>query len=111
MKPFLIFFFLIILCHEVSATNLRGQIVRFNPSTQRYFPLGGVRVDFWAWNGAQWIDAGYFFTGQDGLYYFSNVNPGTLFKLSVGGNFYPPQPLTVTFINYPYFQDIPYIAI
>jgi len=94
---------------DVMATNLRGQIVRYNPNTRSYFPLGRVRADLWIWNGVQWLPVAYYITGDDGFYYFLNLIPGTIFKIQVFNNFFPPQPLTVFGINPPYYQDIPWI--
>ncbi len=100
----------VILAIKVSATNLRGQVVRYDPYNRNYFPLGNLRVDLWVWNGSQWVDASYAVTGADGFYFFYNVAPGTIFKIQVFGNFFPPQPLTVQYVNPPYFQDIAWIV-
>ena len=91
------------------STNIRGQVVRYFPSSGQYYPLAGVRVDLWIFNGQQWIDVSYYVTGQDGLYYFVGLGPGSIIKLQVFGNFFPPQPITIQNVYPPYYQDIPWI--
>ena len=92
------------------ATNLRGRVLRFDPVTKSYFPLVNARIDFWTWNGVQWVNAAYAVTGNDGFYYFVNFYPGVQFRIQVLGKFYPPQPLFIQNILPPYYQDIPQIV-
>lgn len=97
------------LCSNASATNLRGQVLRYNSYTGSNFPLAGVRVNLIAWNGTQWLNLAYSITGPDGMYYFNNVQPGMVFQIMLFERFMLNQPMTVGQINYPYYQDIPYI--
>jgi hypothetical protein len=114
MQPMKLFIstliFISFFVQKTSATNLRGQVVRYDSYTGRYYPLAGVRVDFWIYNGAQWIDLSYAVTGQDGFYYFINIAPGYAFRVQVFNVFYPAQPLTIMNISPPYYQDIPLIT-
>lgn len=94
-----------------SATNLRGQIVRYNPGNGTYYALAGIRVDIMIWNGQQWINSAYAITDNNGFYFFLNYAPGATFCISVFGRYYPPQqPLQI--LNYApqYYQDIPVIS-
>jgi len=110
MKTILIIVvFTLFFCKNVNATNLRGQIVRYNPSYGQYFPLTGVRVDLMVWNGAQWIDLAYSVTGNDGFYYFVNLPPGGTFQIAVFGQFKLSQPMIIGQFNPPYYEDIPVI--
>jgi len=109
MRFILIFLLGLFFSISINATNLRGQVVRYNPNTGTYYPLGGVRVDLIIWNGSQWIDLSYAVTGQDGFYYFINVYPGYAFRVQVFNNLFPAQPLTVLQVNPPYYQDIPWV--
>jgi hypothetical protein len=110
MKAFLIgSLFLTCFIAKVHATNLRGQIVRYDPNYGSNFAVPGVRVDLMVWNGAQWIPLGYSVTGNDGLYYFFNVQPNATFQIVVFGQFRLGQPMGVANINPPFFEDIPVI--
>jgi hypothetical protein len=109
MKALLTAIIVTVLLYSAKATNLRGQVVRYNPSYGRYFPLPGVRVDLMIWNGAQWIDVAYSITGNDGIYYFVNLPPGGIFQIAVFGQFKLPQPMAIGQILPPYFEDIPVI--
>jgi len=106
-KLILFLFASLVLSITVSATNLRGEIMRQGNSGP--FPLANTRVDLMIWNGQQWIDASFAITGADGFYYFVNFSPGTLFFIKVFERFYPPQPLTILNILPPYYQDLPII--
>jgi hypothetical protein len=106
----LLTFLLMLSLYTAGATNLRGQIVRYNPTTKTYFPLAGVRVDLWIYNGSQWVDISNAVTGQDGSYFFVNVAPGYLFRVQVFGNYYPQDPLTVAMVYPPNYQIIPTIT-
>ncbi|MET7000203.1 hypothetical protein [Chitinophaga defluvii] len=114
MKYFLIAFLaltFLLSAQEASATNLRGRIVRYDPYSGRLFPLYNVRVDFWLWNGTQWLNVAYSVTNGDGFYFFNNVAPGYLFKVQVFNAYYPlQQPWSVVNVLPPYFQDIPQIS-
>ncbi len=110
MKAFVIgVLFVLCFCKSAKATNLRGQLVRYNPNYGNYFPLPGVRVDLMVWNGVQWIDLSYAVTGNDGFYYFVNIQPGATFQIAVFGQFKLGQPMSVGQIAPPYFEDIPVI--
>ncbi|MEO8962386.1 MAG: hypothetical protein ABI325_10915 [Ginsengibacter sp.] len=109
MKHFIIIICIFFFFGEVSATNLRGQVVRYDSYSGRYYPLAGVRVDFWIFNG-KWVDMSYAISGSDGFYYFMNVSPGYSFRVQVFNVFYPQQPLTLLNILPPNFQDIPFVA-
>lgn len=74
-----------------NATNLRGRLLHYDIYSRQYFPIPNTRVDIWVYNGVQWIDCAYSFTGADGMYYFQNFNPGVNFKVQVNGIFYPVQ--------------------
>jgi hypothetical protein len=89
MKAIIILFWSFLIAIEVNATNLRGQVVRYNPNTRTYYVLAGVRVDLIIWNGNQWVDVSYTVTGQDGFYYFINVYPGYAFRVQVFNNLFP----------------------
>ncbi|MDB4921823.1 hypothetical protein [Mucilaginibacter sp.] len=106
---FIVVLFILSFCKNVAATNLRGQIVRYNPDYGRFFPLPGVRVDLMVWNGTQWIDLAYSVTGNDGFYYFANLQPGGTFQIAVFGQFKLSQPMVIGQVNPPYFEDIPVI--
>lgn len=109
MKAILLFLWSILIAMAVNATNLRGQVVRYNANTRTNYALGGVRVDLIVWNGNQWVDISYAITGQDGFYYFINVSPGSVFRVQVFNNLFPAQPITVIPVNPPYYQDIPWV--
>jgi len=109
MKLVLTILLVFLLATTCEATNLRGQVLRYNAYTRTYFPLSGVRVDLWIFNGQQWVDLSYAVTGPDGSYFFLNLAPGILFRLQVFGNFFPPQPLSVLQIYPPNFQILPNI--
>jgi hypothetical protein len=100
--------FSLLIFQTAKATNLRGQLLRYNSYTGTNMPLAGVRVDLMIWNGAQWVDVGYSITGNDGLYYFVNVQPGVAIQILVFNRFIFTQPIGVGAINPPYFQDLPY---
>lgn len=97
------------LSHHCIATNLQGQVLRLNPQTGSYFPLVGVRVDLWIFNGQQWVDLSYAVTGANGSYLFVNVPPGLSFRMQVFGNFFPAQALVVMNVYPPYVQTVPSI--
>jgi hypothetical protein len=107
---FIAMVFMIFFCKNAIATNLRGQIIRYNPSYGQNFPLPGVRVDLYIRNGNQWIDLSYAITGNDGSYFFYNVQPGATFQIVIFGNFKLSQPMGVQAINPPYFENIPVIS-
>lgn len=110
VKRLMILFIVCLLVSVTSrATNLRGQVIRFNPNSQSYFPLVNVRVDLWTWNGSIWVDQSYAVTGNDGMYYFLNFPPFAVFRIQVLGNFFPEQPLTIANILPSNYQDIPQI--
>jgi|SRR5580704_597259 hypothetical protein len=111
MKLPIIILLLLILGLPARATNLRGQVLRYNPASKSYYPLAGVRVDLWIYNGQQWIDLAFAQTGQDGTYLFVNISPGYIFHVQVLGNSFPAQPLTVLNIYPPNYQPIPTITI
>lgn len=113
MKSFVIItiIFTFLLFNSAKATNLRGQLVRYNPSYGNYFPLPGVRVDLMIWNGAQWADVAYAVSGNDGFYYFVNLPPGGTFQITIFGQFRLNQPMVIGQVNPPYFQIIPAINI
>jgi hypothetical protein len=96
--------------NKANATNLRGQVLRYNPNYGTSFALPGVRVDLMIWNGNQWIDAAYYVTGNDGFYFFFNVQPGYVFQIMVFSRFAFAQTQEVGSVNPPYFQDIPLIT-
>ncbi|MGN6637444.1 MAG: hypothetical protein ACTHJ8_00920 [Mucilaginibacter sp.] len=102
--------FIICLYKDADATNLRGQLVRYNPNYGQYFPLPGVRVDLMIWNGAQWLDVAYSVTGNDGFYYFVNLPPGGTFQIAVFNQFRLSQPMIIGEVSPPYFEDIPVIT-
>ena len=85
------------------ATNLRGRLIHYDAYSRMYYPMQNTRVDIWIFNGSQWIDYAYVFTGNDGMYYFNNYTPGVYFKIQVNGYFYPQQPL--------YLSDVPLLDI
>jgi len=66
------------------ATELRGRVDGIHPYAPRPFPLGGARVDLYMFSpqGPRQIRVTY--TGSDGMYYFSGINPGT-YTLQVNG--------------------------
>lgn len=93
---------------SAEATNVRGQVVRYNPNNGSNYPLAGVRVDLWFYNGYQWLNGGYTVTDNSGFYYFGNLGPGANIQIQVFGNFY--YPTIVGNVYPPYFQDIPWIV-
>ena len=94
--------------YHANATNLRGQVVHnFQNGTS---PAAGIRVDLYIWKGGQWVDWSYAITGNDGFYYFVNLQPGATFCIQVAGKFYPPDALTISNITPPNYQDIPPIT-
>jgi hypothetical protein len=90
--------------NSAEATNLRGRLLHFDIYSRQYFPVQNTRVDIWVFNGMQWVDCGYSYTGTDGMYYFQNFTPGVNFKIQVNGGFYPAQSWFLTSV--PLF-DIP----
>jgi hypothetical protein len=93
------------------ATNLRGRVLRYDPSTKNYTPLINTRVEIHTWDGKNWVQSAYAMTGKDGFYYFVNLHPGAQFKVQVLGKFYPPQPLFTQNLQSPHYQDIPQIIL
>lgn len=100
--------FLGIFCHA-NATNLRGQILHnFQHGAS---PAAGIRVDLFIWNGQQWVNWSYAITGDDGFYYFVNVQPGANFCIQVGGKYYTPHPEKISDTAPPNYQDIQPVVI
>jgi hypothetical protein len=71
----------------------------------------GIRVDLFVWNGQQWVNWSYAITGDDGFYYFVNVQPGATFCIQVGGKYYPPHPEKISDTAPPNYQDIQPVVI
>lgn len=92
-----------------SATNLRGQVVRYNPNYGTTLPVPGITVNLYVWNGQQWFNLAYAVTGNDGLYYFYNVSPGATFQIVIFNQFRLQQAMGVAVVYPPYFEDIPVI--
>jgi hypothetical protein len=100
--------FLLMVADKSLATDLRGRILRLNPSDNQYYPVPNVRVDMWIYNGAQWIDFTYAVTDKYGMYYFLTMSPGYNFQIQVNGRFCFYQPLYIANMQ---VQDIPQIII
>jgi hypothetical protein len=111
MKFFISLILVFCLLSQVHATNLRGQVIRYDQGSGRTFPLANVRVDLWIFNGQSWIDLSYAITGQDGFYFFINVTPGYYFRMQVFGNLFPGQGYyTVMNVFPPNFQNVQQIS-
>ncbi len=87
------------------ATELRGRVDGTHPYAPYPFPFGGARVDLYQSSPQGPLHIRYAYTGGDGMYYFSGINPG-VYTLRVNGilNFplvVRPQP----------YQDIPPILL
>ncbi len=108
MKKMIIIVASLVLALQVSATNLRGQLLHRDAGGSQ--PLAGVRVDLMIWNGTQWVDMAFAITDTHGFYYFLNYDPNKKFFVSVAGKYYPPQPITILNIEPPQYQDIPAIT-
>lgn len=93
----------------VTATNLRGQVVRNAGGS--FVPLAQVRVDIMVMSGGQWTVSATAITGSDGFYFFLNFPAGQTFCLSVLGHFYPVNsPLISLPVTAPGFQELPVIS-
>jgi hypothetical protein len=90
---------------HANATNLRGRILHSSPGGP--LPAAGVRVDLFIWDRGQWVPWSYAITGDDGFYYFANIQPGATFCVQVAGRFYPDNTPPVTKDTGPHeYQDI-----
>jgi hypothetical protein len=86
------------------ATDLQGQVVRYDSYSRTYTPVQGLRVYIWVFNGAQWVNWSYTVTGGDGMYYFANMSPGVSFQIQINGRYCFQKPLflaNVPLINIP----------
>jgi hypothetical protein len=104
--------FIIVSTLPASATNMRGQLIRYNPNSGQYYPLSNVRVDIWVLNpNGQWITIAYTFTDANGFYFFYNIVPGYIFQIQVFGSFRLQGTFSVIPVYEPSFQDIPQLAV
>ena len=94
--------------YHTNATDLRGQILHNSASGSE--PAASVRVDLFIWDRGQWVNWSYAITGQDGFYYFVNIQPGATFCVQVNGKFYPDNAVVVQTKAPHDYQDIPRIA-
>lgn len=103
--------FIIIICFAISlqinATNLRGRVVHSIAGNTQ--PATGVRVDLLVWDNTKWVDVAFAITDNNGYYYFLNYENNKKIFISIAGVYYPQQPLKISGIEPPLYQDIPTI--
>ena len=104
---FVIFIAFLSVFSVTKATDLRGKIQNYNPYSNLYYPVPGLRVEFWYFNSYtnNWVCGAYTSTDSNGMYYFTRVNPNFNYYIKVVNKFYP-----LYVYNLP-LQDIPIITI
>ena len=92
-------------------TDLRGQVVTYNPYSDYFFPTSNIRVDLYTFDYQyqRWVIVRTAYTDPYGMYYMFNIIPGEYY-LQVNRVNYP---LTVVRIDRRVyqFQDIPRIEL
>jgi hypothetical protein len=102
MKAVKYFIFLLLFLPSLAlATNLRGRVDATHSYSSAPFPARGAHVQLVPQPPATQGPAVSFFTGGDGMYYFSNIPPGQ-YMLVINNNL--RFPLTVVQTN---VQNIP----
>jgi len=90
---------------NIFAGPLRGRIISRDGR-----PASNTRVELCIWNAAlnQWVSVAFALSGNDGFYYFMNVQPGQRVLIRIRGQYYPSLtgPLLVQNLPGNAYQDI-----